>query len=78
MNLTDEPRTLYRGTRIGEAHVVTKYYKVEGRLPAVSHYDGDSEDSEDERWPCQISARYHTPGMRCFSSGPGRHTHRSC
>ncbi len=24
MNLTDEPRTLYRGTRIGEAHAVTK------------------------------------------------------
>ncbi len=24
MNLTDEPRTLYRGTRIGKAHVITK------------------------------------------------------
>ncbi len=23
---------------------------MEGRLPAVSHYDDDSEDSEDEGW----------------------------
>ncbi len=50
MNLTDEPRTLYRGTRIGEAHAVTKYDRVEGRLPAVSRYDDDSKDSEDEGW----------------------------
>ena len=47
MNLTDEPRTLYRGSRIGEAHVITKYDRVKGRLPAVSHY---GEDSEDEGW----------------------------
>ncbi len=50
MNLTDELRTLYRGTRIGEAHAITKYERVEGRLPAVSWYDGDSEDSGDEGW----------------------------
>ncbi len=48
MNLTDEQRTLYRGTRIGEAHAITKCDRVQGRLPAVSHYDDDSEDSEDE------------------------------
>ena len=47
MNLTDEPRTLYRGTRIGEAHAFTKCDRVEGRLPAVSRYD---DDSEDEGW----------------------------
>ncbi len=50
MNLTDEPRTLYRGTRIGEAHAVTKYDRVECRLPAVSRYDDDSEDSENDGW----------------------------
>ncbi len=33
MNRTDEPRTLYRGTRIGEAHVITKCDRVEGMLP---------------------------------------------
>ncbi len=35
MNLTDEPRTLYRGTRIGEAHVVTGCGGVEGMLPGT-------------------------------------------
>ncbi len=50
MNLTDEPRTLYRGTRIGEAHAVTKCDKVEGQLPVMSRYECDSEDSEDEGW----------------------------
>ncbi len=50
MNLTNELRTLYKGTRIGEAHAVTKYDRVEGRLPPVSRYDDDSEDSEDEGW----------------------------
>ncbi len=50
MNLTYELRTLYRGTRIGEAHAVTRYDKVEGHLPIVSHYEYDSEDSEDEGW----------------------------
>ncbi len=33
MNLTDEPHTLYRGTRISEAHVITKCDRVEGLLP---------------------------------------------
>ncbi len=50
MNLTDEPHTLYRGTRIGEAHAVIKYDRVEGRLPVVSRYTDDSGDSEDEGW----------------------------
>ncbi len=50
MNLTDEPCTLYIGTRIGEAHAFAKYDRVEGRLPAVSRYDDDSKDSEDEGW----------------------------
>ncbi len=35
MNLTDEPRTLYRGTRIGEAHVITKCDRVEALFPAI-------------------------------------------
>ncbi len=35
MNLTDEPHTLNRGTRIGEAHVITKCDQVEGLLPAT-------------------------------------------
>ncbi len=35
MNLTDEPRTLYRGTRMGEAHVITKCDNVEGMLPVT-------------------------------------------
>ncbi len=50
MNLTVEPRTLYRGTHIGEAHAITKCDRVEGRLPAVSGYDDDSENSEDKGW----------------------------
>ncbi len=50
MNLTDEPRTLYRGTRIGEVHAVTKYDRVEGQLPTMSRYECDSKDSEDEGW----------------------------
>ncbi len=50
MNLTDEPHTLYRGTRIGEAHAVTKYDRVEGQLPIMSRYECDSKDSEDEGW----------------------------
>ncbi len=50
MNLSDEPCTLYKGTRFGEAHAITKCDRVEGRLPAVSRYDNDSEDSEDEGW----------------------------
>ncbi len=29
MNLTDEPRTLYLGTRIGKAHVITKCDNLE-------------------------------------------------
>ncbi len=58
MNLTGEPRTLYRGTRIGEAHAVTKYDRVEGRLPAVSRYDDDIEDSEDEGWLRDARVKY--------------------
>ncbi len=50
MNLPDEPCTLYRGTCIGEAHVITKYGRVEGLLPSTLRYDDDSEDSEDEGW----------------------------
>ncbi len=50
MNLTDELRTLYRGTRIGQAHAVTKHDRVESQLPAVSRCEDDSEDSEDEGW----------------------------
>ncbi len=50
MNLTDEPRTLYRGTRIGEAHVITKCDNVEGMLPVTTCDFEDSEDSEDEGW----------------------------
>ncbi len=50
MNLTDEPHTLYRGTRIGEAHVITKCDRVEGLLPATPQYVGDSDDSDDEGW----------------------------
>ncbi len=52
MNLTDVPRTLYRGTRIVEAHVITKCDRVEGLLPATPHYDDDNEDSEDKGWAC--------------------------
>ncbi len=50
MNLTDESRTLYRGTRIGEAHVITKCDNVEGMLPVTTCELEDSEDSEDEGW----------------------------
>ncbi len=50
MNLTDEPHTLYRGTRIGEAHVITKCDRVEGLLPMTSQDPDDSEDSDDEGW----------------------------
>ncbi len=50
MNLTDEPRTLYRGTQIGEAHVITKCDNVEAMLPVTACDLEDSEDSEDEGW----------------------------
>ncbi len=50
MNLTDEPRTLYRGTRIGEAHVITKCDRVEGLLLTDPRDSNDSEVSEDEGW----------------------------
>ena len=36
MNLADEPRTLYRGTRIGEAHMITKCDNMEGMLPMTT------------------------------------------
>ncbi len=48
MNLTDEPRTLYWGTRIGEVHVITKCDRVEGLLPATPQYVDDSDDSDNE------------------------------
>ena len=50
MNLTDEPRTLYRGTQIGEAHVITEYDNVEGMLSMTACDSEDSEDSDDEGW----------------------------
>ncbi len=50
MNLTDEPHTLYRGTRIGEAHVITKCDNVEGMLPMTTCDYEDSKDSDDEGW----------------------------
>ncbi len=50
MNFTDEPRTLYRGTRIGEAHVIIKCDNVEGMLPMTTYDSEDNEDSDDEGW----------------------------
>ncbi len=51
MNLTDEPRTLFRGTRIGEAHVITKSDTMEGMLPMTTcDFKDNSEDSDDEGW----------------------------
>ncbi len=50
MNLTDEPRTLYRGTRIGEAHVITQCDRVEGILPMSTQDSEDSKESDDEGW----------------------------
>ncbi len=50
MNLTDEPHTLYRGTRIGEAHVITKCDNMEGMLPMTICNLEDSEDSDDKGW----------------------------
>ncbi len=50
INLTDEPRTLYRGTHIGEVHAITKCGRVEGLLPAIPCDDDDSEDFEDKGW----------------------------
>ncbi len=66
MNLTDEPRTLYRGTRIREAHAVTKYDRVEGRLPAVSRYDDDRVDSEDEGWRVKYRPDITLQGRAAF------------
>ncbi len=50
MNLIDEPRTLYRGTRIGEAHAITGCFD-------------DSEDSEDEGWLRDGHVKYHSVTM---------------
>ncbi len=50
MNLTDEPHTLYRGTRIGEAHVITICDRVEVMLPTTPQDTNDSYDSDDEGW----------------------------
>ncbi len=35
MNLSDELRTLYRGTRISQAYAITKCDRVKGLLPAT-------------------------------------------
>ncbi len=59
MNLTDQPRTLYRGTRIGEAHVITKCDNMEGMLPMTTYDFEDSEDSEDEGWLRDGHIKYH-------------------
>ncbi len=50
MNLTDKPHSLYRGTRIREAHVITKCDRVEGMLPMTPRDTDDSKDSDDEGW----------------------------
>ncbi len=50
MKLTNEPCTLYRGTRIGEAHVITKCDNMEGMLPVTTCDFEDSEDSNDDGW----------------------------
>ncbi len=74
MNLTDEPRTLYRGTCIGEAHAITKCDRVEGLLPATSRYDDDSEDSEDEGWLHDGRVKYRPATMLqgCVAFRPTR------
>ncbi len=51
MNLTDEPHTLYRGTRIGEGHAITKCDHVGVMLPAQSGYFDDSKNSRVEYRP---------------------------
>ncbi len=53
-----KPRTLYRGTWIGEAHVITKCDNVEGMLPVTTYDFEDSEDSEDEGWPRDGRVKY--------------------
>ncbi len=50
MNLTNEPCTLYRGTRIREAHVITKCDRVECLLPTTPQHADDSGDSDDGGW----------------------------
>ncbi len=72
MDLTDESCTLYRGTRIGEAHVITKCDRVEGLLPATPRYDDDSEDSEDKDWLPDGGIKY-----RPTTTIQGRATFRS-
>ncbi len=58
MNLTAKPRTLYRGTRIGEAHVITKCDRVEGLLPVTPRYVDDSDNSDDEGWLMDGRVKY--------------------
>ncbi len=58
MNLTEEHRTLYRGTWIREAHVITKSDNVEGMLPMTTCDFEDSEDSEDEGWLREYRLKY--------------------
>ena len=60
MNLTDEPRTLYRGTRIREGHVITKCDNVEGMLPMTTCDFEDSEESDDEGWLWDGRIKYHS------------------
>ncbi len=59
MNLTDEPRTLYKGTRIGEAHVITKCDNVEGMLRMTTRDFEDSKDSNEEGWLQYGRVKYH-------------------
>ncbi len=59
INFTDESHTLYRGTRIGEAHVITKGDNVEEMLPMTTCDLEDSEYSEDEGWLRDGRVKYH-------------------
>ena len=45
MNLSDKLRTLYRGSRIGEMHAITKLKQTE---MLAADCDSTEEDSEDE------------------------------
>ncbi len=59
MNLTDDPRTLYQGTRIAEAHVITKCDRVKGLLPATPRDIDDSDGSDNEGWLRERCIKYH-------------------
>ncbi len=62
MNLIDEPPTLYQGTWIGEAHVISKCDRAERLLLMTPRYD-DSEDSEDEGCLRYGRVKYHPAAM---------------